>query len=107
ERQPGHHKSPCASSVSSCTNRATLSLSVTPPPAAPAWATVSVKVVVRFAQEVTMRTRSSFASSSAEQFKYPDWQGLYHAAVLETNRQKLLKSIQAAESAMLKRLQAL
>jgi hypothetical protein len=32
---------------------------------------------------------------------------LYHAAVLEIDRKKLLKCIQAAESAILKRLKAL
>jgi len=54
-----------------------------------------------------MATRSSSAYSGGEQLKYPHWQGLYHAAVLETNRHKIVKCIQAAESAMLKRLQAL
>jgi hypothetical protein len=54
-----------------------------------------------------MATHSSPASSVAEHLKFPQWQGLYHAAVLETDRHKLLKRVQAAESALLKRLEAL
>ena len=52
-----------------------------------------------------MATHSSCASSGAEPLQFPDWQGLYHAAVLEIDRHKLLKRVKAAEAAILKRLE--
>jgi hypothetical protein len=54
-----------------------------------------------------MATHSSAGSSGAEHLRFPHWQGLYHAAVFETDRRKLLKRVQAAESAVLKRLETL
>jgi hypothetical protein len=54
-----------------------------------------------------MATHSSSGSSGAEHLRFPQWQGLYHAAVCETERRKLLKRVQAAETAILKRLEAL
>jgi hypothetical protein len=54
-----------------------------------------------------MATHSSSGSSGSQDFKFPQWQGLYYAAVVETDRFTLLKRVQAAESAILKRLQAL
>jgi hypothetical protein len=38
-----------------------------------------------------MATHFSCASSAAEPLKFPNWQDLYHAAVLEIDRPKLLK----------------
>jgi hypothetical protein len=49
-----------------------------------------------------MATHFSCASSAAEPLKFPNWQDLYHAAVLEIDRPKLLKCVQAAEAAILK-----
>jgi hypothetical protein len=49
-----------------------------------------------------MPTHFSCASSAAEPLKFPNWQDLYHAAVLEIDRPKLLKCVQAAEAAILK-----
>jgi hypothetical protein len=54
-----------------------------------------------------MATHSSSGSSGAEHLRFPQWQGLYYAAVVEIDRFKLLKRVQAAESAILKRLEAL
>ena len=53
-----------------------------------------------------MRTHASSASP-IEHLRFPEWQAAYHAAVLETDRHKLLERIQAAESAISKRLQAM
>jgi hypothetical protein len=52
-------------------------------------------------------SHSSSASSGAQPLRFPQWQGLYHAAVLEIDPHKLLERVQAAESALLKRLEAL
>jgi hypothetical protein len=54
-----------------------------------------------------MTTHSSSGPSGAEHLRFPQWQGLYHAAVFETDRRKLLKRVQAAETAVLKRLETL
>jgi hypothetical protein len=54
-----------------------------------------------------MPTHFSCASSAAEPLKFPNWQDLYHSAVLEIDRPKLLKCVQAAEAAILKRLEFL
>jgi hypothetical protein len=54
-----------------------------------------------------MTAHSSCASSGSEPLTFPDWQGLYHAAVLEMDRHMLLKRVQAAEAAILKRLEVL
>jgi hypothetical protein len=55
-----------------------------------------------------MAIHSSSASFNAEQhLKFSEWQQAYNAAVLETDRRKLLERIQAAESAILKRLEAM
>ena len=45
------------------------------------------------------------ASSDENDFEFPDWHRAYHAAVLETDRFKVLKLVQAAEDAISKRLQ--
>lgn len=45
------------------------------------------------------------APSDADDFEFPDWHRAYHAAVLETDRFKVLKLVQAAEDAISKRLQ--
>ena len=39
--------------------------------------------------------------------RYPDWQSLYQAAILEPDATKLLQRIQLAQTAILSRLQAL
>jgi hypothetical protein len=54
-----------------------------------------------------MAISSSSPSSDPGSLRFPEWQGFYHAAVLETNRHKLLRRVQAAENAILKRLEAL
>jgi hypothetical protein len=54
-----------------------------------------------------MATHSSSDYSGVEHLRFPHWQGLYYAAVVEIDRFKLLKRVQAAESAILKRLEAL
>jgi hypothetical protein len=43
--------------------------------------------------------------SDKDDFEFPDWHRAYHAAVLETDRVKVLKLVQAAESAISKRLE--
>jgi hypothetical protein len=53
-----------------------------------------------------MRTYGS-AASPLEHLRFPEWQHAYHAAVLETDSDKLLERVQAAESAISKRLQAM
>jgi hypothetical protein len=53
-----------------------------------------------------MTAHSSCAPSGSEPLTFPDCQGLYHA-VLEMDRHMLLKRVQAAEAAILKRLQVL
>jgi hypothetical protein len=53
-----------------------------------------------------MRTHRS-AASSQEHLLFPEWQRAYHAAVLETDRHKLLERVRAAEDAISKRLLAL
>jgi hypothetical protein len=45
------------------------------------------------------------ASSDESDFEFADWHRAYHAAVLETDRFKVLKLVQAAEDAISKRLQ--
>jgi hypothetical protein len=44
------------------------------------------------------------APSDKDDFEFPDWHRAYHAAVLETDRFKVLKLVQAAESAISKRI---
>jgi hypothetical protein len=53
-----------------------------------------------------MRTHGS-AASPQEHVRFSEWRQAYHAAVLETDRHKLLERIQAAENAISKRLLAL
>ncbi len=47
------------------------------------------------------------SDTSPSPFCFPEWQAQYKAALLETNRAKLLKCVAAAELAILSRLQAL
>ena len=42
-----------------------------------------------------------------QDLRFPEWQGLYNAAVLEADESKLLQRVEAAESAMFERLKAL
>jgi hypothetical protein len=43
-------------------------------------------------------------ASDEDDFEFPAWHRAYHAAVLETDRVKVLKLVQDAESAISKRL---
>ena len=45
------------------------------------------------------------ARSDEDDFEFPDWHLAYHAAVIETDRFKVLKLVQAAENAISKRLE--
>ena len=45
------------------------------------------------------------APSDEHDFEFPDWHLAYHAAVIETDRFKVLKLVQAAENAISKRLE--
>jgi hypothetical protein len=45
------------------------------------------------------------APSDKDDFGFPAWHRAYHAAVLETERVKVLKLVEAAESAISERLQ--
>ena len=42
-----------------------------------------------------------------QDLRFPEWQGLYNAAVLEADESKILQRVEAAESAMFERLKAL
>ena len=46
-------------------------------------------------------------TGSSPTFLYPEWQPEYQAALLELASEKLLERVQAAETAIFKRLQAL
>jgi hypothetical protein len=45
------------------------------------------------------------APSDEHDFEFPDWHPAYHAAVVETDRFKVLKLVKAAEDAISKRLE--
>ena len=45
------------------------------------------------------------APSDKDDFEFPDWHRAYHAAVLETDRFKVLKLVQVAEDAISQRLE--
>jgi hypothetical protein len=45
------------------------------------------------------------ARSDEDDFEFPDWHLAYHAAVIETDRFKVLELVQAAENAISKRLE--
>jgi hypothetical protein len=56
-------------------------------------------------EELLARERSLLARDA--RVDYPDWQGQYQAAVLETDRHRLFKSVEVAEAAVLTRLHEL
>ena len=56
-------------------------------------------------KQVLMQAERLVQSDTA--LRYPKWQGHYRAALLETNRNKLFIEVEAAEAAVLTRLQAL
>jgi hypothetical protein len=47
------------------------------------------------------------ATSSSRNMLYPDWQNEYQAALLELDDKKLFERVQAAETAIFNRLQAI
>ena len=49
----------------------------------------------------------SDASSPSPKIRYPDWQNEYVAALFEFDGEKLLQRVEAAETAIFNRLQAL